>query len=61
MFVSVIKFVCSMVYVYLVRSVSSDFVHAVCDTKEHALEWISSNGYFLDCLRVERFIFFKGY
>lgn len=61
MFVSVIKFVCSMEYVYLVRSVSSDFVHAVCDSREHALEWIASNGYFIGRLRIEPFGLFKGY
>ena len=50
-----------MEYVYLVRSVSSDFVHAVCDSREHALEWIASNGYFIGRLRIEPFGLFKGY
>jgi len=50
-----------MEYVFLVRGVSSDFVFAVCNSKESADQWIDNNGYLIGDLHVQKFKLFKGY
>ena len=60
MFVSVIKFVCSMDFVYLVQGISSGFVHAVCDSYWSAYYWMMDSSSSILDLEIKKVPLFKG-
>ena len=60
MFVSVIKFVCSMDFVYLVQGISSGFVYQVCDSYWSAYYWMMESGCSILDLEIKKFSVYKG-
>jgi hypothetical protein len=55
MFVSVIKFVCSMEYVYIVQTISGGYLVAIAKTYFLAYLWVIQSDYRITDVEIKKF------